>query len=211
MKPDVVLTHGLWMPRMAMSPLAARIARAGFRTQVFDYAGRGRPLEVHAERLLRFVHERIGGAPAHFVAHSLGGLVVLEALRLAPELDVASVLLLGTPVGGCFAGRRLARHGWGRWMLGASEPLWTQAGVEQWRRAAPLAVIAGSHPIGLARALGRLPGTNDGVVTLEETSLQGMSAQLVMPVAHSEMLVSARLAQQVIAFLRNGQFDAAAP
>ena len=95
-------------------------------------------------------------------------------------------------------------------MLGASEPLWGEGRFGPWQRAAPLAVIAGSHPIGLGRALGRLPGINDGVVTLEEARLPGMSAQLVMPVGHSEMLVSARVAHQVNAFLRNGKFDAAA-
>ena len=208
---DVVLAHGLWMPGLVMSPLAARVARAGFRTHVFGYASRKRPLEAHAERLLRFVEERVAGAPAHFVAHSLGGLVVLEALRRASGLEVASVLLLGAPVNGCFAGRRLARHGWGRWMLGASEPLWGEECFGPWERDAPLAVIAGSRPIGLARALGRLPGVNDGVVTLEEATLQGTSAQLVMPVGHSEMLLSGRVAHQVIAFLRDGKFDAAAP
>jgi pimeloyl-ACP methyl ester carboxylesterase len=208
---DVVLVHGLWMPGLVMSPLGSRIARAGFSTHVFDYASRKRPLDTHAERLLRFVHERVGGAPAHFVAHSLGGLVVLEALRRAPELKVASVLLLGVPVNGCFAGRRLARRGWGRWMLGASEPLLREGHAGPWNRSAPLAVIAGSHPIGLGRALGGLPGTNDGVVTLEETALRGMSARRVMPVGHSEMLISARVAHQVVAFLRDGRFDAAAP
>ena len=207
---DVVLVHGLWMPGLAMSPLAARIAQTGFRTHVFDYASRKRPLEAHAERLLRFVADRVAGAPAHFVAHSLGGLVVLEALRRAPGLEVASVLLLGAPVNGCFAGRRLARHGWGRWMLGASEPLWREGRVVPWDRDAPLAVIAGSRPIGLARALGRLPGISDGVVTLEEATLPGMCAQLVMPVGHSEMLFSARVAHQVSVFLRDGKFDAAA-
>ena len=206
---EVVLAHGLWMPGLVMSPLAARIARAGFRTHVFDYASRKRPLEAHAERLLRFVEERVAGAAAHFVAHSLGGLVVLEALRRAPGLEVASVLLLGAPVNGCFAGRRLAHHGWGRWMLGASEPVWSEGCFGAWERDAPLAVIAGSRPIGLARALGRLPGVNDGVVTLEEATLQGMSAQLVMPVGHSEMLLSGRVARQVIAFLRDARFDGA--
>jgi pimeloyl-ACP methyl ester carboxylesterase len=207
---DVVLVHGLWMPGMVMSPLASRVARTGFRTHVFDYASRKRPLETHAERLLRFVHERVGGAPAHFVAHSLGGLVVLEALRRAPELAVASVLLLGVPVNGCFAGRQLARRGWGRWLLGASEPLWREEAFGAWERAAPLAVIAGSRPIGLSRVLGGLPGTNDGVVTLEEATLHGVSERLVMHVGHSEMIVSARVAHQVAVFLRDGKFDAAA-
>lgn len=193
-----------------MSPLAARIARAGFRTRVFNYAGRDRPLSVHAERLLRFIAERIPGAPVHLVAHSMGGRVVLEALRCAPELRVASVLLLGAPVNGCFAGRRLARHRWGRWMLGASVPVWNEERALPWTRAEPLAVIAGSRPVGLARALGKLPGTNDGVAMLEETALQGMSARLVMPVGHSEMLISARVARQVVAFLTEGKFHDAA-
>ena len=206
--PDVILVHGLWMPGVSMSPLAARIARAGFHTHVFDYAGRDRPLEAHAERLLRFIDERVHGAPVHLVAHSMGGRVVLEALRRAPELRVASVLLLGTPVNGCYAGRRLARHGWGRWMLGASETVWKEQDAPPWNRAAPLAVIAGSRPFGLARALGKLPGTNDGVAMLEETALPGMSARLVMPVGHSEMLVSARVARQVVAFLGDGKFHA---
>lgn len=207
---DVVLAHGLWMPGLVMSPLASRIARAGFRTHVFDYASRRRPLDAHADRLLRFIHECVGSAPAHFVAHSLGGLVVLEALRRAPQLNVASVLLLGAPVNGCIAGRRFARHGWGRWLLGASQPAWGEGRAGPWNRGVPLAVIAGSRPIGLGRALGRLPGVNDGVVTLEEAALEGMSAQLVMPVGHSEMLFSGRVAHQVIAFLRDGEFDAAA-
>ncbi|MBI3375843.1 MAG: alpha/beta fold hydrolase [Betaproteobacteria bacterium] len=205
---DVFLVHGLWMPGMLMSPLAARIARAGFRSHVFDYAGRDRTLEVHAERLLRFIDERAHIGPVHLVAHSMGGRVVLEALRRAPELPVASVLLLGTPVNGCFAGRRLARHGWGRWMLGASEQVWREHSAPTWNRAAPLGVIAGSRPVGLARALGRLTGTNDGVAMLEETALQGMSARLVMPVGHSEMLISARVARQVVAFLTDGKFHA---
>ena len=207
MSRDVILAHGLWMPGLVMSPLAARIAHAGFRTHVFDYAGRARTLDVHAERLLRFIRARGAGTPAHFVAHSLGGLVVLEALRRAPGLEVASVLLLGTPVNGCAAGRRLARHGWGRWMLGASEPLWREGRAGPWERDAPLAVIAGSRPVGLARALGGLHGINDGVATLDETALRGARARLVMPVGHSEMLLSARVAHQVIAFLREGGFD----
>ena len=36
----VVLVHGLWMPGLVMSPLAARLSRAGYRCHLFDYAGR---------------------------------------------------------------------------------------------------------------------------------------------------------------------------
>ena len=94
---SVVLVHGLWMPGLAMSPLAARLARAGYRCHLFDYAGRDRPLAANAERLVQFAR-RIG--PAHFVGHSLGGLVVMEALHSDLSLGVGRVALLGTPARG---------------------------------------------------------------------------------------------------------------
>ncbi|MGE0876613.1 MAG: esterase/lipase family protein, partial [Burkholderiales bacterium] len=70
---DVVLAHGLWMPGLVMTPLAARLARAGLRCHIFRYAGHRRPLEWNAERLQRFVRRRLQGRPAHYVGHSLGG------------------------------------------------------------------------------------------------------------------------------------------
>jgi pimeloyl-ACP methyl ester carboxylesterase len=205
--PDVVLLHGLWMPGIVMSPLASRLADQGFRTHVFDYASRKKPIAAHAERLARFARDVGGGAPVHFVGHSLGGLVVLAALAGPNPPPVASTVLLGTPAQGCMAGRRLGQVAPGRWMLGESAPLWKEGRVSQWDRRAPLGVIAGSVPIGLARALGRLPGVNDGVVRLEETEVEGMAERIVLPVGHTELIFSARVAAQTAQFLRHGRFS----
>jgi hypothetical protein len=51
-----------------------------------------------------------------------------------------------------------------------------------------------------------LPGTSDGVVRVEETGVQGMRERVVLPVSHSAMVVSARVAAQVDAFLRDARF-----
>jgi len=200
---NVVLAHGLWVPALAMTPLAARLHAAGLRCRLFGYPGRERPLEAHAERLARFARS-VG--PAHFVGHSLGGLVVLQALEQHRSVAAGSVLLLGSPVRGNFAGRRLAQHGWGRWFLGASEPLWREGRSARWTRPEPLGVLAGSLPIGLGRLLGALPGANDGVVRVEETAVEGMRERVVLPVGHSAMLVSARVAAQVVSFLSDAHF-----
>lgn len=211
---DVILLHGLWMPGFVMSSLAARLAEHGFRTHVFDYASRRRPIEVHVERLARFARDAAGGAAVHFVGHSLGGLVVLAALAgphavahlAAHAIPTAGVVLLGTPARGCMAGRRLAQAAAGRWMLGESEPLWKEGRVARWIARAPLGVIAGSTPIGLARVLGRLPGVNDGVVRLEETEVEGMSDRVVLPVGHTGLIFSSRVAAQTAHFLADGVF-----
>jgi pimeloyl-ACP methyl ester carboxylesterase len=200
---DAVLVHGLWVPALVMTPLAARLQGAGYRCHLFGYPGRERPLAAHAERLARFAR---GIGPAHFVGHSLGGLVILETLLRHPATAAAKVVLLGTPARGNFAGRRLARLGWGRWFLGASEPLWREGRAARWTRPEPLGVIAGTLPLGLGRLFGALPGPNDGVVRLEETELEGMRERVVLHVGHSAMLVSARVAAQVLSFLEHARF-----
>ena len=197
----VVLAPGLWMPAAAMELLAARLARAGYKPRVFPYRGRS-PLEANIERLARFV----GEAPAHFIGHSLGGLLILEALKRHPEVDALSALLLGAPVRGCFAGRRFGRHRAARWMMGACSPLWEEREA-QWPRAAPLGVIAGTRALGLGRAFGRLPGENDGVVCVSETTVNGMAARALVPEGHSMLIVSGRVGRLAETFLGTGRFE----
>ena len=200
----VILAHGLWVPGALMRPLAARLESAGFRCHTFSYLGTAHTMDAHTERLVRFARD-IG--PAHFVGHSMGGLVVLETLTRFPELAAGRVVLLGTSARGNFAGRRLARHAAGRWMLGASAPLWHERD-SRWTRAERLGVIAGTRPFGLGVLLGRLEGPSDGVVAVEETAIEGMSERITLPVGHSQMLVSAKVSAQVAAFLAGGKFIA---
>lgn len=201
---EVILVHGLWVPGLAMKPLAARLERAGFRCHTFSFTGTVRPLQANADRLARFAHE-IG--PVHFVGHSLGGLVVMEAFARHPDMAAGRVVLLGTSARGNFAGRRFALHAVGRWMLGESLPLWREREA-RWARAERLGVIAGTRPLGLGVLLGRLAGPNDGVVSVEETTIEGMSERILLPVGHSAMLVSAKVAAQVGGFLSDGKFPA---
>jgi len=203
----VILAHGLWVPGLVMKPLAARLEAGGLRCHTFGYLGRARPLEAHAERLARFARA-VG--PAHFVGHSLGGLVVLHALAADRALEAGRVVLLGTPASGCLAGRRLARHSVGRWFLGESGPLWSEGRRCRWERREPLGVLAGTVALGLGRLFGALPGPNDGVVTVEETTVEGMSERVALPLGHSQLIFSARAAALVESFLREGRFGPAA-
>lgn len=210
---EVILAHGLWVPGLVMKPLAARLERAGFRCHVFSYLGAARPMQAHVERLARLARET---GPAHFVGHSLGGLLITETLRRHAEIAAGRVVLLGTPARGCYAGRRLARFRLGRWMFGHSAEYWPElhaasGRVARWTRPEALGIVAGSLPLGLGRAFGRLPGVNDGAVCLEETTVDGMAGRVVLPVGHSAMLVSAKVAAQVAAFLSNGKFIATPP
>ncbi len=201
---QVVLAPGLWMPASAMALLAARLGRAGYTVHMFAYRGRS-PFDENVTRFARYAREALGGRPAHFVGHSLGGVLVLDMLNANPALAAASVVLLGAPVRGCLAGRRLASARVGRWMLGACGTLWGEREA-LWQRNAPLGVVAGTLPLGLGRILGRLPDMNDGVVRVTETAVAGMTARELVPCGHSMLIVSAAVGGLVQRFLASGRF-----
>jgi pimeloyl-ACP methyl ester carboxylesterase len=200
---EVVLVGGLWVPAAIMLWMGARLARAGYRVHRFGYSGRD-PLEDNLERLARFARSSCAGA-AHFVGHSLGGVLIHDVLQRESRLQAGRVVLVGAPVRGSLAGRRLGAAGIGRWMLGGSRARW-QACEARWRRPEALGVIAGTRPFGLGRLLGALPGANDGVVLVDETGVDGMSARVLVREAHSALAVSPNVASLTERFLRRGSF-----
>jgi pimeloyl-ACP methyl ester carboxylesterase len=201
---EVVLAPGLWMPAGAMALLAGRLARAGYAPHVFSYRGRS-PFDANVERFARYVRDTLGGRPAHFVGHSLGGVLILDMLNRHPEVAAASVVLLGAPVRGCLAGRRLGTASVGRWMMGACGVLWGEREA-RWLRDAPLGVVAGTVPLGLGRVLGRMPDANDGVVRVAETEVAGMTARALVPQGHSMLIVSGAVGALVERFFASGKF-----
>jgi pimeloyl-ACP methyl ester carboxylesterase len=198
---EVVLAPGLWMPGVAMRLLAARLSQRGYRVRIFDYRGRA-PFEANVEALARFAQ----GKGALFVGHSLGGVLVLEMLNRHPEVQAQAVVLLGAPVRGCLAGRRLGGARFGRWMMGACRELWEERPA-RWTRPAPLGVVAGTTPLGLGRAFGRLPGSNDGVVCVDETTVEGMAGRALVAQGHSMLILSARVGDLVHRFCSSGRFE----
>jgi pimeloyl-ACP methyl ester carboxylesterase len=197
---QVVLVPGLWMPAAAMHLLGRRLAAAGYEVRCFAYAGRA-GFDENLKSFCAF----LDGRSAHLVGHSLGGVLILEALR-DPAVQASSALLLGAPVRGCMAGRRLGSHPAGRWMMGQCTALWCERDA-RWQRAEPLGVIAGTAPVGLGRLLGGLPDASDGVVRVEETEVEGSAARALLPLGHSMLIFSRRVAALAGRFMREGRFE----
>lgn len=204
----VVLVHGLWMSGMVFALLARRLRAYGFDVALFSYPSVTLTLEQNVRRLERFVASH--PAPkTHFVGHSLGGLVVLSFLASAPDVSLGRVVLLGSPCNGCSAADQLSRTQSGQLLLGRALPQWRpENGVAVTSRT-QVGVVAGTHRLGMGRLLVKLTGPNDGVVTVEETRIPGLTDHVILPVSHSGMIVSGRVAQQAGCFLRSGTFSRA--
>ena len=150
--------------------------------------------------------------PVHFVAHSLGGLVVLNFLNQFPDFPVGRVVLLGSPVLGSNSARQLANNSFGGRLLGRSmdeNGLLNGVSFKQ-NGSQEIGMIAGTLSFGLGALLGSGGGKNepdDGVVSVSETRMKGLTDHICVGVSHSGLLVSRRVAEQASVFLKTGNFQ----
>jgi pimeloyl-ACP methyl ester carboxylesterase len=202
---SVTLVHGLWMNVLAMVPLQSQVRKCGFNVNRFGYPSMHAGLDENAARLSRFI-TALDADVVHLVAHSLGGVVTLRALQLHPDPRVQRIVLLGSPVTGSLTGRRLATFRAGKLLLGKSERIWEAQPVNASPDGVAVGIIAGRMPIGLGRLIGTIREPNDGVVTVAETHVTNAADEIVMPVNHTGLVLSSKVARQVCAFLRDGRF-----
>ena len=201
----VLLFHGLWMNRAAMIYLVRSLAASGFRARSVGYLSAMRDFDDNAARVRRAIANADGSA-VHLVAHSLGGMICLRALEHMPKHRVQRVVLLGTPIGGCVGGRQLAESRWGAPLLGKTKSLWLATPKLHIPDNVEVGAIAGTRRFGLGGILLKLPLPNDGVVTVAETRHPHLVDHLVLPIAHSQMLVSPRVSREIATFLKTGRF-----
>lgn len=203
----VVLVHGLWMSGFELGVLKHRLEGTGeLRASAFSYPSLAGCMNDHASSLAAFART-LHVARLHFVGHSLGGLVILRALELAPDLPPGRAVLLGTPAQGSRAAQGVARLPFGRTLLGLAV---TEECIDyaprEWKGTREIGVIAGSMGLGLGRLFAELNTDHDGTVLVEETHLPGAKDHIVLSTSHTGMLFSAEVAEQAAFFLKEGTF-----
>lgn len=204
--PLVVLLHGLWCNHLLMAPLARRLGRCGFRVARFDYPSVRCSPEQNAFALAHWLEQQRASS-VHFVAHSLGGLILCHLFAHFPQQPAGRVVLLGTPLGGSRSAARLAQLPGGRRMLGSSLDHGLLGDAPAWSGTREVGVIAGTVGVGLGVLLGSLQTTGDGAVAVTETMAPGVSDHLRVRTSHTGLLFSAAVARQVCTFLRQGRFQ----
>jgi pimeloyl-ACP methyl ester carboxylesterase len=203
----VVLVHGLWVHGLVMELMRRRVARCGYRALAYSYPSMRLTLAGNVERLARYCRG-LAAPRVNLVGHSMGGLIVLHALESATGFKPGRAVLTGAPVAGSHAARRLARLPGGRAALGRCMPERMESAARAAGEGREIGVIAGRMPIGIGRIVAPdLERPCDGVVSVAETRFAGMRDHIVLNVSHSGMLVSRAVADQICAFLRNGQFE----
>lgn len=213
MDEHVILVHGLWMRAFTLAALHRRLEREGYKVHFFDYASVLSEHDASIDKLVEFARsiEAAEDPPAkiHFVCHSLGGLMVLRALRKLPDLAPGCVVCIGSPLRGSAIARSVAQLPGGSFFIGKNLGVLLE-GFERWNGKRPIGAIAGRLPFGLGLVFGALPMPHDGTVSVEETQLPGLTDHVVVPATHTGLLFSDEAAAQTVAFLRSRRFHHAA-
>jgi pimeloyl-ACP methyl ester carboxylesterase len=149
-----------------------------------------------------------GAQELHLVGHSMGGLVILDMLNRYGDLPPGRVVLMGTPVKGSEVVRRLAKIPGMHIMFGRVREDLLQ-GVRHSPEGRETGMIRGTRAVGLGRIAGGQDEPSDGSIRVSETELEGLADTVELDVAHSEMLVSGKVVEQIECFLSTGRFGKA--
>ncbi len=172
---------------------------------VFSYPTRGNTLAGHSDALRAFI---VASAvdKVNLVGHSMGGLVILSMLSRHDDIPPGRVVLMGTPVKGSQVVKRLEKLPGQKLIFGkaAADLL---HGFRQPPEGRQTGMIRGTRPVGLGRFIARHDEPNDGSVAVSETRMEGLHDSIELPVAHSEILLSPEVAEQIEQFIVYGKFD----
>lgn len=200
MATPVLLLHGIWMRGFTLALLARRLRARGLAVACLDYASVAGSTARALDRLARRIDSVAGDGPVHLVGHSLGGLLAVHAACRRPLPTGSRVLCLGTPLAGSAVARALAARRALRWSLGGARELLCQ-GAGALPDPVPVAMVAGSLPMGFGALVPGLAGPHDGTVAVAETRLPGLAGHAVVRCSHSGLLLSPQVAALAASWL----------
>lgn len=197
----VVLVHGLGRSAHSFDALAEALDMRGYEVVRFNYASTQGPIAEHARALNRVVARLQGTRRVSFVTHSLGGVVLRQALALKPAwrsaLEQGPSVLLAAPNQGSAVARTLADFAPARALFGPALSELADAGaIKRLPSPTPFATVAGTH-----NPLWFFAGDSDGLVSVEESRLAGEAERLEVEAAHTFIMDDPRVIGFVTGFI----------
>jgi len=208
----VILLHGLARTTRSMATMDEALTAAGYSVYVLNYPTTEKTVQqLSAENLAPLVAQCATTHPTriHFVAHSLGSIVLRHYLTSNKVENIGRIVMLGPPNQGSEVVDKLGHFSLFEWING---PAGNQLGTDTNALphllpvpAADVGIIAGTRSINLFLST-LIPGPDDGKVAIERTKLEGMQDFTTVPVAHPFLMENKEVIGLTLSFLRDGQF-----
>lgn len=204
----VVLLHGIANVPLSMAYMKKGLEREGYSVLNLGYQSTRSTVESAASDLRDRVLSVVGDGKVHFVAHSLGNIVVRKMLA-EPLSNLGRIVMITPPNRGSELSERFKDLELYRWIFGpAGQQLSSDNEAFFESLPAPpcqFGIIAGGK--GNDRGFNPLlKGDNDGTISVETTHMEGASDFLVIDSLHTLILFSRETLEQVVSFLKTGKF-----
>lgn len=199
-----VLIHGALRSSKRMEPIGIHLANHGIRSIGFDYASRRITVSEAAKSFREFCR----GLPAdeiHVVCHSMGGLVVREAIRQDRNLDkkITRHVFIGVPHSGSVLADKYASRKWFQLLFGpAGQDLRTQSIASGLPKPSGryINIYGGRGKRGFR--FSEIEGDDDGVVSAKSAILDGAEATYRVKAIHSSLVKKQESLNVISSFLR---------
>jgi pimeloyl-ACP methyl ester carboxylesterase len=209
----VILIHGLCRRSINLYHLGRHLYKRGYRVYVYDYQTTRHQIRAHSRHLLAYLDKVAAeqpDIPLHFVTHSMGGILLREALEMLRQRDsgssgqdictlnrVGRIVMLAPPHQGSDSAEFCRRH-------------------LQYicRHIRPLAELS-SAPDSYIHRVPQPHGVEIGVITAsldikvkeKYTRLEGVKEYLKVLSSHSVIMYMPKTIRAVAAFLEYGRFN----
>ncbi len=214
----VIVLHGLGASHVLMSGWAKHLEKDGeFQVLNFNYPSTLGTIHDHAQSLAGVIEHLEGIEEIHFVAHSLGNIVVRHYLAeqtdkargKSPDPRIKRMVMIAPPNHGSELATSLSNGKLARTVLGKPVeelgPHWVWVERDLAIPQFEFGIVAG----GRGNSGGYNPwlaGDDDGVVTVASTRLAGAADFVVVPDVHALLPFDSRVRDYALRFLRQGCF-----
>lgn len=197
---NVVLLHGMGRTPLSMLRLRRRLSRAGHHAVLFGYSPTFETLEHATARLAKRIHT-LGDAPYALVGHSLGSVIIRNALARLP-IPPAACAFLAPPMVACRAACFFSRFWLYRILTGEMGLMLADAAFMD---ALPLPNVPTRIYVGIAgpRRAGLPFGmdANDMILSVAEATGRYDGTPVEVPATHTFIMHARLVADDLVQFL----------
>lgn len=207
----VVFLHGMGRSAFSMRSMDKYLSKQGYHTVNRSYPSTSYTIEQIAENIIsKLIDEcRVEARKIHFVTHSLGGIIIRYYLQSHSLPKGSRIVMLSPPNKGSEIADRLQDSGWYKWATGPSGQQLTTA-----PDSVPNQLKHIDYEVGIITGRRTLEpwfsqfihGEDDGKVSVKRARLIEMADFLVVNHAHTFIMNSSLVKEQVSYFLQNGYF-----
>jgi triacylglycerol lipase len=207
----IVLVHGLLNKPFVMNGIAKVLRDEGYPVYNWGYPSTAATIEEHAASLHRYVKSLPPNRRIHFVGYSQGAIVIRYMVTHYRIPHEGRIVMIGPPNHGSELAEYYFQYGWFRMLYGHQsikelfpdrKKFFESCGIPRMS----FGIIAG----GAGDSKGysdRLPGDDDGMVSVESARLEGATDFILLRHRHLPLILSKDTAHQTLHFIQTGKFD----